>query len=73
MGNGEKLSQKKLLIKRTVHQLPKKPLVMHLTRPTLMENGKQLKKKKKMKNHGEDLFIIVSFIILVSRIPVFKS
>lgn len=42
MGNGEKLSQKKPWIKRRVHQLPKK--VMDPIRPTLMENGKHLKK-----------------------------
>lgn len=44
MGNGEKLNQKKLWIKRRIHQLPKKPLVMNPTRPTLMENGKHLRK-----------------------------
>lgn len=43
MGNGEKLSQKKPRIKRRI-QLPKKPLVMDPARPTLMENGKHLKK-----------------------------
>lgn len=56
MGDGEKLSQKKLLIKRRVCHLPKKPPVMHLTRPTLMENGKQLRRKKKKKKNQGELF-----------------
>lgn len=85
MGNGEKLSQQKLLIKRGVRQLPQKPPVMHLTRPTPLENGERLrkqvqkrrKKKKKnknrSKNQGEDLFTVVIFITLASRILVFKS
>lgn len=52
MGSGEKLNggklngRKKPSIKRRLHWLPKKPPVMNL-RPTLMENGKQLKMKKK--------------------------
>lgn len=83
MGNGEKLSQQKLLIKRGVRQLPQKPPVMHLTRPTPLENGersrKQMQKKRKKKNknrsknQGEDLFTVVIFMTLASRILVFKS
>lgn len=76
MGNGEKLNQMKLLIKRRVRQLPKTAPVMHLTRPTLMENGNQLRekeKKMKKKNHGEDLFTIVIFIIFVFKILVFQA
>lgn len=83
MGNGEKLSQQKLLIKRGVRQLPQKPPVMHLTRPTPLENGERLrkqmqkkrkkKKKNRSKNQGEDLFTVVIFMTLASRILVFKS
>lgn len=80
MGNGEKLSQQKLLIKRGVRQLPQKPPVMHLTRPTPLESGEHLRKqvqkkkrKKKNKNQGEYLFTVVIFMTLVSTILVFKS
>lgn len=74
MGNGEKLSQKKPWIKRRVHQLPKKPLVMDLTRPTLMENGKHLRKQgknKKKKKQGEYLFTIRIFIMLFAGTEAF--
>lgn len=57
----------KLIWKKSVHQLPKIIPVTHL-RPTLTENGNQLrmKKKKKKKNQGEYLLTTAICIIFKS-------